>query len=293
MKKQLVTAAVAAALAAPVVAHAEANWYGSIRNSIGWVDDNTTDDFDIRDHSSRIGVKGANDLGNGLEVPYRFELQLSSEDSTGVKGGRLGRIGLRGGFGTVHVGQLWGPYYNHISWVDQFNSVGFAFGRSNFRIGNAIRYDLPATGGFSLQAAVSGDKNDNGENVDQTNIGGSWSNDQFGVGVGWIDFKDAPVKNDLFGVTAYGNFGAFGLGVLYEDEKVAGEAVHVVGNYTSGPNVYRAGWAKDDTTKDDALTLGWQHNLGSASRVAVEFEKIKIKNGSDTDKLRFFIRTDF
>lgn len=310
MQKKLLTVAVSAALALPVVAHAEATWYGSIRNSLSYLDDGTNDDFDVDDHSSRIGVKGSNDLGNGLSVPYRFELQLSSEDSSGVKSGRLGRVGLAGGFGAVHIGQLWGPYYNHLSWTDQFNSVGFVHYKGNFRISNALRYDLPGVSGISLQAALQTEDDNNDENVDAINLGASWSNDMFAIGVGYIGDEEADT--DLFGIGANASFGGFGIGFLYEDADDentvdengvrngnGGGALQVVANYSDGPNIYRIGFSTEDDSEDgfedDAFQIGWQHNLGNSSRVAVEYQHIDKDNSAeeDSDNIRFFIRTDF
>jgi predicted porin len=76
MKKTLIAAAVAAAVAAPA-ANAGVVLYGKIHVSIDYLDaetsarcsgDGTTPGggFNVCDRTSRIGFKGSEDLGNGL-----------------------------------------------------------------------------------------------------------------------------------------------------------------------------------------------------------------------------------
>ncbi|MFT5114128.1 MAG: putative porin, partial [Parasphingorhabdus sp.] len=76
MNKKLIAIAVAGTLAAPLAQAAShgdaANWYGRINTGISIVDaDGTT--VDIKNISSRFGVKGSEDLGNGLSAVYRYE----------------------------------------------------------------------------------------------------------------------------------------------------------------------------------------------------------------------------
>lgn len=291
MNKKLLTLAVAGTLVAPAIASADASWYGSIRNSIMISDpDGGSTNVDIKDHSSRIGVKGAQDLGNGLKVPYRFELKMDSDSSSGVESGRLGRIGLAGGFGAIHIGQLWGPYYNYMGANDIFNTAGYSFYRGNFRLSNAIRYDMPSTGGFSGQIALITDGADGEDVVDGFQVGLGFKTDMFGVNLAY-NGDQVNDDNDTFGLALYGSFGGADLGLTYEDSDASGDATHVVAAFNNGPNVYRVGFATAD--EGDAFTLGWQHKLGKKSRVAVEFQTTDLDAGGDSNQLAFFIRTDF
>jgi len=91
MKKSLVTLAVASALAAPVMAHAESKGptvYGQLNVSYGKLDEKesgvtTVDTWEFRSHDSRLGVKGERDFGNGLFGTYQIELGINP-DSDGT-----------------------------------------------------------------------------------------------------------------------------------------------------------------------------------------------------------------
>ncbi len=68
--------------------------------------------FVIRSHASRLGVKGSEDLGNGLKGIYKIEAQVNFADQANEFGtadalftGRNTFVGLAGGFGTVLIGR--------------------------------------------------------------------------------------------------------------------------------------------------------------------------------------------
>lgn len=321
MKARLITLATASVLALPVVAQAEgegASWYGSIRTSLGYLDVSAdasagsvqasaeNDSLNVNDHSSRIGVKGANDLGNGLKVPYRFEFKADSDAAEGIESGRLGRVGLQGGFGAVHIGQLWGPYYTYVAqYTDIFNSVGATYfgGKDHFRLSNSLRYDMPSSGGFSGQIALTADGPDGEDTIDAFNVGIGYNTDAFGVALGYIGDR-VDDDADYLGITVGTSFAGFDIGVMYEDFDGADDGeVHAVISYGAGSNTYRVGFA--DAGSLNAIQAAWQHKLGKASRVAIEVEKADVietvvnADGLDIDvdaeatKLNFFIRTDF
>jgi predicted porin len=73
MKKSTLALAVAAALATSA-AVADTTLYGSARVSIDYEDiDNGTSTWDVRNNSSRLGVRGEEDLGGGLSAIYQYE----------------------------------------------------------------------------------------------------------------------------------------------------------------------------------------------------------------------------
>lgn len=129
MKKSLIALAVAGAFATPAAFAASSNvdFYGKFRvsvdhtdNSIGWT---------MNDETSRLGFKGAEDLGGGLKAIYQWETGFNAGASaivgtTGIKStgytdtnaaGGLGSqrntfLGLAGDFGTVLAGRHDTPY---------------------------------------------------------------------------------------------------------------------------------------------------------------------------------------
>jgi len=146
MKKTLIAAGISAVLAAPA-AMADTTVYGKVRMSVNNIDKdaNTSDSWAMTSHASRLGVKGSEDLGNGLTAIYGLEFQVNvdTEDNvvdgqtltttgsiTSVQSGALTLtttnftadtttpsltarnqyVGLKGGFGTVLVGRHDTPY---------------------------------------------------------------------------------------------------------------------------------------------------------------------------------------
>lgn len=122
--------------------------------------------------TSRIGVRGVEDLGGGWEVGFNFESGLSLGDgSTASEEPRLGRtvntfwnrqatVSLGGPWGTLTMGRLWTPAdYAYDMWdltglanysvvENMFMDVGADFNdRSEFR------YSSPAFGGLNVELA--------------------------------------------------------------------------------------------------------------------------------------------
>jgi predicted porin len=105
--------------------------------------------------NSRIGIKGAEDLGGGLKAV--FDLESSIKPDTGSGGGgtfwnRGAYVGLAGGFGSIKFGHQWnvaddymGNYFV-FGYYAPFLMGGF-FALSDY-YDNAIKYNSPNVGGF-------------------------------------------------------------------------------------------------------------------------------------------------
>ncbi len=191
MKKNLISMAVAAAMIAPGAAMAEAILYGKLHVSIDYADVKNAASLPVfaRDgrrlqsgvdfkgwgvsrngtfmpgegRSNRVGVKGSEDLGNGLKAIYQVELgiefgsnNLSSNANT--IGVRNSFVGLAGGFGTVLVGRHDTPLKISTGRLDMFadtmadynGTVGF----DDLRVDNAIAYISPSFSGFQFMGAL-------------------------------------------------------------------------------------------------------------------------------------------
>ena len=124
---------------------------------------------------SRFGLKGVEDLGNGMKVGFVLENGFNADDGTLGNGGRLfgreSQLYLEGNFGTVsfgRVGQLVSangtfglmggasPFSG--GWQD---SVGAKFleGSAWDRYDNTITYKTPSFGGANVYAQYSFDTN--------------------------------------------------------------------------------------------------------------------------------------
>ena len=74
MKKSIITLAVAAGLAAAGAANAAPKVYGNLHVSIN--DFDSAANLDMSSNTSAIGVKGSEDLGDGMKAIYKVEFQI-------------------------------------------------------------------------------------------------------------------------------------------------------------------------------------------------------------------------
>ncbi|HEX4917210.1 MAG TPA: porin [Limnobacter sp.] len=124
MNKKLVAAALGMAFAAPVFADASnVTLYGRVHSAVvnqkfdGDNGNASPSNAAIENYSSRLGVRGVEDLGGGLSAVFGYEFGVNS-DTGGFGSGRHAYVGLKSGLGTFMAGQLDGgsdsvaPLYN-------------------------------------------------------------------------------------------------------------------------------------------------------------------------------------
>jgi len=177
MNKKLLTLAVAAAMAAPAAAMADATLYGKIHLSIDYMDveENASygtpgkagfNGWDVQSRASRLGVKGSEDLGNGLDAIYQIEMQIPiSDDADSITDNDRGRIkmrnsfvGLKGNWGSFLVGRHDTPMKSSTGKLELFGdtmadynaTVGFI----DLRADNSIAYISPSFSGFQFAGAM-------------------------------------------------------------------------------------------------------------------------------------------
>ena len=103
--------AVAGIAAAPIAVQAGADEvYASARVGIHYDDHADQADFSITNMSSRFGMRGETDLGNGLSGFGRYEFSVT-DDGVGL---RHRYVGLKGDWGSVLLGQTNHTFYNYV-----------------------------------------------------------------------------------------------------------------------------------------------------------------------------------
>ncbi|MCG5516848.1 MULTISPECIES: porin [unclassified Ectothiorhodospira] len=112
MKKTVLAFAVAAAVVVPAVAAADTALYGRMNVSLDAVDDGQESSGQLASNSSRLGVRGSEDLGfAGLKGVYQIEARLNggNDQSRTFNGsdltGRNTFLGLAGDFGELRLGK--------------------------------------------------------------------------------------------------------------------------------------------------------------------------------------------
>ena len=148
---------------------AQATWYGSFRAGISSSSGNTV----LYTPGSRWGVKGSNEISDGLSGVYRYEEALDLSTATLGAGNRLSYVGLSGGFGTLTMGRVWGAEYNSTGAIlDNSYFLGNSYG--SYRIGPAVSYAI-STGPVNLQldAVMRNNPVNNNKTVDRMLFGAS------------------------------------------------------------------------------------------------------------------------
>ena len=147
------------------------------------------------DGGSRWGIKGSNELADGLSAIYRFEHRINTANAGLDGGGRLAHVGLSGGFGTLTLGQIWSASFNATGAITD-NSLLWGDSATSYRVGNALSYSN-SVGNASLQIdAIMDNERDTGDAVDQIEFGMTIGLGDIGkVAVGYVESKDTNIDD--------------------------------------------------------------------------------------------------
>lgn len=186
MKKNIIALAIASAVAAPVAMADAPTVYGKVNMALEQVDVKDNDaksGTQVNSRASRVGVKGSEDLGNGLKAVYKMEFGVSIDDDKdkGAMTARNQYVGLAGGFGTVLMGRHDTPT-KMIQAKDLFNDSGFAdnkpmagglgaFGKGmENRVEETLAYVSPSFGGVKLIAAFVPGEEDRADMTEESSL---------------------------------------------------------------------------------------------------------------------------
>lgn len=231
MKKTLAAVAVLGAFAGSTLA-ADVTLYGRIDTGFQLNDwekttaaDVTTDgtDFGMKSGlstTSRVGIKGSEEISEGLTVGFNLETKLLSDTGKSFDGGfdRESVLWAKTDFGTVYagkVGSIWSDGGATNFWAGNYVAFGTGAGGdmamgasllvSQGREANRLSYKSPTIGGFTAYAEYSFGTSDTAENNSSEDrpaaIGLDYHNGAFGAGLvvsyknekSWIAKTDASV----------------------------------------------------------------------------------------------------
>jgi predicted porin len=301
MKKSILAIAVAS-LAVSTAAMAESTVYGNVHLSINQFDKDdgtgagTNGNLDMTSNTSSIGVKGSEDLGDGMKAIYQLEFQVDVGDSGNLTT-RDQFVGLKGGFGTVKFGTMSSNYKQTGAKVDalyrtpaegrgfiatQSSALHGGTGINRGRETNTVQYVSPKFSGIELVAntTVSGAE-------DETNgVGVRWSTKAFLVYVDWIDGQTGTAIPGTGATTeAATKIGgkwtgdAFFVGAQYEDaeDRTNYNYMHLNGGWninsnnaiiaTYGTAAHITNGALDTT----GMAIAYNHDLSKMTNVYVAY----------------------
>ncbi len=145
MKKLCLVLGLAGLLSMPSIVFGEATWYGSFRGGV----ESAGGSSHMFSNGSRWGVKGSNEISEGLTANYRYEEALDLATASLSTGNRLSYVGLSGGFGTISIGRIWSASFNSVGAILD-NSWVYGSSHTSYRVGPAVSYSNSA-GAASLQ----------------------------------------------------------------------------------------------------------------------------------------------
>lgn len=242
MKKSLIALAVAGAVAAPAAFAATSNVdiYGIFGASVDIIDrDNASEDeFKVSSTASRIGFKGAEDLGGGLSAIWQAETGLEVESggafgSTGASGMRNTFVGLSSkSLGTVRLGRMDTAYKMSTGRLDVFadtladyNTIMGSVtaqnaGSFDVRETNSISYESPEMSGLKLMGTY-GQRNEAGaaNDSDMWSLAGTYTNGPLFAALAYEVHNGVAANRDVDAIklgVGY-KFGNTTLGAAYEE----------------------------------------------------------------------------
>lgn len=293
MKQSLLPLVAVALSSIPLIASADASMYGSIRlvGELRQHDDASLEkDASIGNSGSRFGLRGSEELGNGLKIGGRYEFGVTADkgsiaaandtDNDGqldeIKStNRLAYVSLEGGFGEIHVGTVWSSYWNAAGDAHPGNDFTGDGNVTTFRLEDSIKW-TKAFGGakVSLLAQL-----EDGLQRAQGSLG--FNRAGFGVVVG-LDMKEESADNADDGHQhttlnlSYQFENGLSLHAILQnkdaddiDEAVSGYNLN--GVYAANDNTFILSFGDNDTDLDDDETLTFElaRKLGKNSRAWV------------------------
>ena len=310
MNKKLLVAAIGATLAAApmLAANAAVTVYGKINIGVASLNNgNSTDNKStvVTDDSSRLGVKGDENLGRGLKAIYLIEMPVDADQggfttpsacttSATVSCATTGRdvfAGLQGGWGTVRLGQFNTAYKSLSTGLEPFGDTIGDFTHSTFqgesRTANTIAYTSPSFNGVSF--AVESSRGETGASTEANPLLAtiSYTGGPLYVGYGRVDLD---VSGPTAGAsTAYQKFvasykigGAQLFAVLDDLDTETGSSDsntnHYGASYTMGNNTFALTYTKYDAKAVDTdatqTSVGWIHALSKSTALKAVYTKI-------------------
>ena len=307
MNKKLMAVAVAGALAAPAAVFAQASNVqiygklnlgldnysatGSAAGAAGDLKRRTR----VYDSSSRLGFRGTENLGGGLNAVFLMESGVAVDTgaalgqnggattSAGTLSSRVGHVGLQGGWGLLTFGKSnvwWGNGTQDLSALAYINAspgittgtIGRGMGVGVTRVSNVVQYTSPVMGGMNAvvsyspgrQEPVQANANADGKLWGVT-LQGTWG--QFAGGLDWVkDQANSPAVGSQKATTGTKLRGGWtyqpgaSINLLWVRSKLTnGGAAPIQGGVVD---------ATASSLEQDGWVINWDHLFGNVRALA-------------------------
>lgn len=204
----------------PGLTYADVNVYGKANVSVQHADElDGESKVELVSNASRIGLKGSEQVNDGLSVIYQFEYQTEVDDgnnSSGTFSQRNIYVGLQGGAGTVMAGLFDTPLKVVQEKVDLFNDLEGDLTHifnGEVRAKNIVQYSSPKLWG-AMSSSIAYVTHETNDIDDGVSASVSFSQDNLYLGVA-MD-SDIQPGADTLRLAARYVIGTVHLGALYE-----------------------------------------------------------------------------
>ena len=321
MKKTIISLAITAGMAASGAAFAEATVFGNAHISLNQFGDKIYDSGEVHmsnklfmtSNTSAIGVKGSEDLGDGMKALYFLEWQvdmanrngsasniMDMKDSSAALTDRDQWVGLKGGMGTVKFGTMSNNYKQMGGKVDPFyrtlaegrgllnmqSGLHGGAGEDGGRSTNTVQYSSPKMGGMQLvlnRTFTAADGND-----DET-LGLGLRYETKGI-VAYFDYLDpnadgsGPILSDTYVpadekvMKVGGKFSTsqFSVGGQYEmtEDQTGGDYLMLSGTFNIDKNnVVALTYGQQDDVSD-SFAIGYVHVMAKGTNVYAAYGQV-------------------
>jgi predicted porin len=322
MKKSLIALAALATLSGAALAQSSVTIYGRLDASVGankagapGVAKSVSQLESGLLSTSRLGLRGTEDLGGGMKAIFQLEGELKVDDGTaaGFSFNRMSIVGLQAGFGTIKLGRhdtsfddirdisvssnLWDSEFSptKIAYVNSVGGVAVAHVADySSRASNQIRYESPSFGGFTAGVSYGFDEQAAPVKRDVTAFNLRYRAGGLDAGIGYQeqDNEVAASKREYTTIAGAYNFGMFRVSGGYN--KAEQGTLESTG-YTIGANMpvdawdFSVGYATNKSelagvtsAKSSGFSAGATYSLSKRTRVYAAFLNGKAENAAGT-----------
>lgn len=265
MQQKFLAAALFASF--PLVAAAQSNitLYGIAdaaiaREDTGAADGSRTVVNSGNQSSSRIGFRGAEDLGSGLKAMFNLEAGVNVDTGAADSAlfGRRAVVGLEGSFGAITLGREYTPIASVAAQSDIMgqgfygtNLSSFNSGRLTRRLSNSINYKSGSLSGFRLLAAYAVGETSTGPSGDTAGVALEYARGSLFAGIGYHQVERLAIGDDK----------EYMFGAGYKFGAVEFKGNYMVGDQTGANNKY------------EQLNLGAAVGVGGAGKLYANLQR--------------------
>ena len=228
MKKSLIALAVVG-FSGAAMAQSSVTLYGVADVGVGKMEGGKTEMISggvMNNGTSRLGVRGVEDLGGGLKAGFNFEHGLNLENGAGnLSGGqmwsRAANLWLGGNWGTFKMGRSLTPsFYGVATWeltgTANYSVIAntYSFAGAGPRDSSLFSYKTPNMGGFSAEVGYITKPDNGGNSKWDANV--IYANGPIGIGLSANKTQNMKTNWSLGGKY---NFGNFAVAASYHDAK--------------------------------------------------------------------------